>query len=121
MSRSLVLRAEPCATIAIPPTTTKSTPWATRRFSSRPGWNSGQLATTPRACECDLADVGVASLEALDPVARREPQPSSYQRLVDARVVRLGVEREPSPAGAERAVERVDPRVRMTALEPSDR
>src|ERR1039458_732557 len=94
MSRSLVVRAEPCATIAIPPTTTKSTPRATRRFSSAPGRNSGQLSTTRRPGKRELADVRVAALEACDPVLRRKAQSLRDQRLVDAQVTRAQVQRQ---------------------------
>jgi hypothetical protein len=66
------------------PTTTKSTPWATSRLSSASSLNSGQLATTPRACQGEGSDFRVAVLERLEAITGWDPQMGGNQRLVNA-------------------------------------
>src|SRR5436309_1270351 len=120
MSRSLVTRAEPCPTIAIPPTTTKSTPCATRRFRSAAGRNSGQFSTASRPCEREVAEVRVAALEAHDPLTRRQPEPLRDERLVDVAATRNRLHDKLAAARGESSPECGHAGIRLTRLEPRD-
>src|ERR1700729_358878 len=111
------MRAEPWPIIAMPPTTTKSTPWATRRWSSAPSLNSGHVATALSRRERERADVHVASLERLQPLSGLNPQLCGHERLVDARLVRSGFERQLAAAGTQCSLERRDARVRAIGFE----
>src|SRR5579859_6958306 len=117
MSRSFVKRAEPWPIIAMPPTTTKSTPEATSRLSSAVGRKSGQLSAAPGTCKSDLARVGIAALEGGDPGTRRETQHPRHQRLVNARRWTLA-QLKLMTGGAERSHHRVPRWVRARPLHP---
>src|ERR1700759_4896629 len=84
MSRSRVMRADPCAITAIPPTITKSTPCETR--ACRRDWrrSSGHSANGLTCRQRELAHVLIAGLEGPQALLRRELQVLEHHRLVDA-------------------------------------
>src|SRR5215211_9460039 len=92
MSRSRVNCGEPCAIAAMPPITTKSTPASSSARSSAPRRSSGQPAKAPLRLERELSRARVLALEALEPLAGREPERLDDLRLVDARRHPRGVQ-----------------------------
>src|SRR6516164_11433141 len=94
MSRSRVMRADPCAITAMPPTTTKSTPCDTsaRRSASRS--SSGHSANGLPRGKREVAHVVVARLEGPESLLRGELQVLEHQGLVDARLRLTSGERQ---------------------------
>src|SRR6185437_3309050 len=110
MSRSRVMRADPCAITAIPPTMTKSTPCETsaRRSASRS--SSGHSANGLPRGERELAHVVIARLEGPEPLLGRELQVCGDERLVDARLRLSSAEGQLPATRAQRPLERRHPR-----------
>src|ERR1700760_4326390 len=120
MSRSRVIRAEPCAITAIPPTTTKSTPCAVSFRRSDSSRSSGHCATGPSGRQGELADTGVAGLKRAQPLARGQAQVLIDERLVDVGVRFAHRERELPAARAQRAFQRRHARARAVGLQARD-
>src|SRR5918995_3104036 len=127
MSRSRVKRDEPRRIIAIPPTTTKSTPAATSRrnifLTSRSGHSAGSRSLGSTAFpdrRRQAPQVVVRSGEVTEAFGRGHPQVGRRHRLVDLWRVGDYRERQLLSGRGDRLVQRVKTGVRARRLQPRD-
>src|SRR5919197_3310558 len=85
ISRSWVSLAAPCVMAAMPPITTKSTPWRDSTSRSAVGRNSAQVAIRPLRRTGQLAHVVVSGLEGGQALCGRQPQVARDECFVDSR------------------------------------
>src|SRR5687767_15033293 len=105
---------------AIPPTTTKSTPWATSRRNSSPTSNSGQLASSIGIQQCPSCPV-VLLLEDLEPLRRRQAEIGKDLLLVDSGQLALSRgEGDLLSHSFQSPLDRAPSRVCLAALQASD-
>src|SRR3954454_21646278 len=104
MSRSKVLRSDPCRTVAMPPITTKSIPCAMRVLSSARGRNSAGTPGVRQSAE--LAELSVGRLECGEALGGSQPKVAREQSLVDVRGRGLRLQLEPPACRSKSGIER---------------